>query len=93
VFSTEDHGASLFAPIGGLSLEAYVGVCRALVRTAAGSARRLDEVLAARGLSEEEWTAVSTAWSERIRVSAAVHSEFGRLYATPEEERPAGTGP
>jgi hypothetical protein len=84
VVSTDDDPGhdtpSPFAAIGGVDLEAYVAVCRALVRTSGGPMRRRVEVLAQHGLTPASWELVSGAWSSRIRGHAAVHAEFGRLY-------------
>ena len=81
MFSTEDEAADAFAPVHGFDLASYVAVCRALVRVAGGSTRRIGEVLAGHGLSHDAWDLISATWSARIRTDAAVHAEFGRLYA------------
>jgi hypothetical protein len=74
--------SNLFAPVDGITLASYAAVCRALVRTAAGSAQRVDAVLSAHGLTPEGWDRISARWSERIRRDRRVHAEFGRLYAS-----------
>jgi hypothetical protein len=88
VFPTENEAADPFAPVDGFDLAAYVAVCRALVRVAGGSTRRVAEVLAQEGLSHDTWDRISATWSARIRADGDVHAEFGRLYAvTPRDAR------
>lgn len=86
MFSTEDEAADPFTPVHGFDLAAYVAVCRTLVRVAGGSTRRVEEVLAGHGVSHDAWDRISATWSARIRSDAAVHAEFGRLYALPSGE-------
>lgn len=83
--------SNVFAPVDGITLASYAAVCRALVRTAAGSAQRVDAVLSAHGLTPEGWDRISARWSERIRRDRRVHSEFGRLYAAAAGETGSGT--
>ena len=85
--------SNLFAPVDGITLASYAAVCRALVRTAAGSAQRVDAVLSAHGLTPESWDRVSARWSERIRRDRRVHAEFGRLYAAAGEIGSGEAGP
>ncbi len=84
MITSEHSDQELFEPVEGIALPVYVEVCRTLVRSAGDSVRRIDEVLAARGLSREAWNRIRTAWSERIRRDATVRAEFGRLYAAPQ---------
>jgi hypothetical protein len=86
VFPTEDEAPDPFAPVHGFDLAGYVAVCRALVRVAGGSPRRVDEVLAEQGLSRDAWDQISATWLVRIRGDGGVHAEFGRLYALPSRD-------
>ena len=88
--SNEDRIPDPFTAVDGVTLAAYVDVCRALVRTAGDSARRIDEVLVARGLTAIGWRGVHDEWSDRIRRHPAVRAEFRRLYAGSTGELPAG---
>ena len=81
VISTSDAAPDPFAAVDGLTLAAYVEVCRALVRTAGDSARRIDEVLAAHDVSPDRWERITAEWSERIRSYPLIRTEFRRLYA------------
>ncbi len=80
--SPED-AADPSTPVAGLTLPDYVEVCRELIRTAGGSPRRVEEVLAAHDLTPERWEWVREGWSERIRRDPRVRAEFQRLYARP----------
>lgn len=71
------------SPVRGLSLPGYVAVCQALIRTAGGSTRHTEEVLAAHGLTPERWEQVREGWSERIRRHPRIRAEFQRRYARP----------
>jgi hypothetical protein len=86
VISTSDAAPDPFSAIDGLTLTDYVDVCHALVRTAAGSPRRIEEVLAAHDLTPDRWARISEGWSERIRRHPLLRTEFRRLYAAPPEE-------
>jgi len=78
---SSDHAEQPVTQIDGLSLEAYVAVCRALVRDGGDSASRIEAVLVAHGLTAGRWALVRTAWTERIRRDPEVRAEFQRLYA------------
>jgi hypothetical protein len=80
-----DEAADPSSTVEGLSLPGYVEVCRALIRTAGGSSRRIEEVLAAHGLTPEQWELVREGWSERIRRHPRVRFEFQLLYVRPGE--------
>jgi hypothetical protein len=80
---TRDEAADPLVAVEGLSLPGYVEVCRALVRTAGGSTRRIEEVLTAHDLTPERWERVREGWSERIRRDSRVRAEFQQLYARP----------
>jgi hypothetical protein len=71
-----------------VTLEAYVRVCRAIVRTA-GSTRRLDQVLEVYALDRGSWSRITAGWTRRIRKHEAVHAEFGRLYAAGASDAPS----
>jgi hypothetical protein len=64
-----------------LDLATYAAICAALVRTGAGSTRRVEEVLAARGLTPERWADIETGWIERIRRDPETRAAFRRHYA------------
>jgi hypothetical protein len=81
VISTSDAAPDPFSAVDGLTLAGYVEVCRALVRTAGDSARRIEEALAAHDLSPDRWERITAVWSERIRIHPLIRSEFRRLYA------------
>lgn len=76
-----EHADEPTTPIDGLSLRAYVDVCRALVRDGGDSVRRVDAVLAEHDLTPERWALVHGAWTARIRRDPDLRSEFQRLYA------------
>ncbi len=78
--SSQNKAADPSSPVDGLSLLGYVEICRALIRTAGDSTRRIEQVLAAHDMSPEQWERVRQAWSERIRLDPRVRSEFQRLY-------------
>jgi hypothetical protein len=80
---SQDEAPDPTSPVEGLSLPGYVEVCRALVRTAGGSTRRIEEVLAAHELTLERWERVRDGWSERIRRHPRVRADFQRLYVRP----------
>lgn len=86
VISTSHAAPDPFAAIDGVTLPDYVEVCRSLVRTAAGSPRRIEEVLAAHDLTLDRWVRIREGWSERIRRHPVLRAEFRRLYAAPSEE-------
>jgi len=86
VISTSDAAPDPFSAVDGLTLAGYVEVCRALVRTAGDSARRIEEVLAAYDLSPDRWERMTAEWSERIRIYPLVRTEFRRLYARGSDE-------
>jgi len=71
------------SPVDGLSLSDYVEVCRALVRTAGDSTRRIEAVLDAHDLTPDRWAQISEVWSERIRRHPRVRAEFRRRYVRP----------
>jgi hypothetical protein len=87
VTPTHDEAGYPTMPVDGLSLYAYVEVCRALIRTGGGSASRIEEVLSAHGLTPPRWAAVSADWTERIRRDPDLRSEFQRLYVGSPLER------
>lgn len=70
-----------FAPVEGLSLAAYVAVCRSLVRRGGDPATRRDEVLREHGLDAGRWAACRAGWSSRLHDRPEVRAEFRRLYA------------
>jgi hypothetical protein len=76
--------------VDGLSLLAYVGICRALIRHGADSERLIDEVLSSHGLTPDRWASLHAAWTERIRRDPAIRADFQRLYTGPP---PADTAP
>jgi len=78
-----EHADQRFTEIDGLGLQAYVDVCRALVRDGADSAGRVRAVLAGYELTPERWALISQAWTARIRRDPDVRSEFRRLYSGP----------
>jgi len=78
------------APVDGMALSGYVEVCRALVRTAGDSTRRIEEVLAAHDLTPDRWERIREGWSERIRRHPRIRTEFSRLYAAPSGEPAVG---
>jgi hypothetical protein len=80
VTPTHDEAGDPITPVDGLSLYAYVEVCRELIRDGGGSARRIEKVLAAHGLTPHRWAVVSADWTERIRRDPDLRSEFQRLY-------------
>lgn len=80
MISTSDAAPDPFSKVDGLTLAGYVDVCRALVRTAGDSARRIEEVLAAHDLSPDRWERITVEWSERIRIHPPIRTEFRRLY-------------
>jgi hypothetical protein len=90
VITTSDAVPDPFSAVDGVTLDAYVGVCRDLVRTAGGSVRRTEEVLAAHDLTPERWARVSEEWSARIRRHPVLRAEFRRLYAAPAPQDAAG---
>jgi hypothetical protein len=90
VISTEEAAPDPFSAIDGVTLVGYVDVCRALVRTAGDSARRVEEVLAAHNLTLAGWLGVNEAWLDRIRRHPTLRAEFRRLYAGSSDELPAG---
>ena len=67
-------------PIDGISLHAYVEICRALVRDGGDSARRIEEVLTGHGMTAERWAKLHAEWTLRIRSDPVIRSEFQRLY-------------
>jgi hypothetical protein len=81
VISTRDTSPDPFSAVDGVTLEGYVEVCRALVRTAGDSARRIEEVLAAHDLSPDRWERITAEWLERIRIHPLIRTEFRHLYA------------
>ena len=86
MISTSDSAPDPFSAVDGLTLAGYVEVCRALVRTAGDSARRIEEVLAAHDLSPDRWERISAEWSERIRIHPFIRTEFRHLYARGSDE-------
>jgi hypothetical protein len=86
VTPTHDEAGDPTAHVDGLSLSEYVEVCRALIRNGGDSAHRIEEVLAAYGLTQHRWVLARTAWTERIRRNEDVRSEFQRLYARPADD-------
>jgi hypothetical protein len=86
VISTENAAPDPFSAIDGVTLAAYVDVCRALVRTAGDSTRRIEEVLTAHHLTAARWLGVNEEWSNRIRLHPALRAEFRRLYAGGSDE-------
>lgn len=76
--------------VDGLSLSAYVDVCRSLIRDGGGSTHRIEAVLAGYGLTQLRWAQVSAAWTNRIRASSDLRAEFQRLYVGPAGETRAG---
>ena len=81
MISTSDATPDPFEAIDGMTIDGYAEVCRALVRTAGDSARRIEEVLGAHDLTPERWERISEEWSERIRNHPNLRTEFRRLYA------------
>jgi hypothetical protein len=90
VISTSDALPDPFSAVDGVTLAAYVEVCRDLVRTAGDSARRTEEVLASHDLTPERWTHLSEEWSTRIRRHPVLRAEFRRLYAGPAAQGAVG---
>ena len=90
MISTNDPAPDPFAPVDGLGLPAYVEICRAMVRTAGDSPRRIEEVLAAHDVTHDRWQRISDEWSERIRRHPLIRAEFRRLYAGPSGEPEVG---
>jgi hypothetical protein len=88
---SSEHADQVINPIDGLSLQAYVDVCRALVREGGDSSHRIEAVLARHGLTPGRWALVRVEWTERIRRDPNVRSEFQRLYAGP-RDRPKLSG-
>ena len=68
----------------------YVEVCRALIRNGGDSTRRIEEVLAAHGLTPRGWAVISADWTKRIRRDPDLRSKFQRLYVGPTVEPSAG---
>jgi hypothetical protein len=83
---THDAADDPTAPVNGLSLSEYIEVCRALIRNGGDSARRIEEVLAAHGLTPHRWAVIRADWTERIRRDPDLRSEFQRLYVGPTVE-------
>jgi hypothetical protein len=83
VITTSEPVPDPFSAVDGVSLVAYVEVCRDLIRTAGDSARRTEETLAVHGLSPDRWVRLNEEWAERIRQHPILRAEFRRLYAGP----------
>jgi hypothetical protein len=84
---TSEPAPDPFPAVDGVTLDAYVEVCRDLIRTAGDSAARTEEVLAAHGLSPDRWARLNDEWTERIRGHPGLRAEFRRLYAGPSGPR------
>ena len=83
VHPSPDEAADPSSPVDGLSLPDYVEVCRALVRTAGGSPRHIEEVLAAHDLTPERW---ETGPRRMVRADPPTSAGPGRV---PAAVRPA----
>jgi hypothetical protein len=90
VTPTHEEAGDSSTPVDPLSLSEYVEVCRALIRNGGDTARQIDEVLTAHGLTQERWALISAHWTSRIRRDPDLRSAFQRLYVGPAVEPQAG---
>lgn len=90
VTPTHDEAGDPSTPVDALSLSEYVEVCRALIRNGGDSTRRIEEVLATHGLTQDHWALISADWTKRIRRDPDLRSKFQRLYIGPTVAPSAG---
>jgi hypothetical protein len=90
VTPTHDEAGEPSTPVDPLNLSEYVEVCRALIRNGGDSPRRIEEVLAAHGLTQDRWALISADWTSRIRRDPDIRSAFQRLYVGVPVERADG---
>jgi hypothetical protein len=82
-------GAGSFAPdpaaltpIGGVTLEQYVEISKAIAAAGPSSAEEGLAVAASKGVSADDWKAAMDGWNQRIRTNGGVAHQFNVLFSS-----------
>src|SRR5688572_9427805 len=76
---TQAETPDVLEPIAGVSLGTFVDVSRRLVRFQFDADHAI-AIAAEHGIGAHDWTEASEGWTDRLRTSGLVSTEFARLY-------------
>lgn len=68
-------------PIGGVTLEQYVEISKAIAASGSSDEASAASVAAGKGVSADDWKAALDGWNQRIRTNGGVAHQFNQLYS------------